>query len=189
MGVKFANDGLRSLAVVGRVTVWALEESRLPGDRGRASIRYDEFACWSASCPHVALAKAADGPGITKDDLERIRPDVVPGTSVLFIVIDEANVDRLGEPFHGRDAPLISTPTSPTPSGDPAGHVRWSLRSPAESGWQGGNLLGIMVSTLVLTSSSSCDHPPPVCFVRWRVTGQQAGFLRTSSRLSPGTTR
>ena len=38
VGVTFAYDGLRSLAVVGRVTVWALEESRRPGDRGRASI-------------------------------------------------------------------------------------------------------------------------------------------------------
>ncbi|HYJ70667.1 MAG TPA: DUF1269 domain-containing protein [Nocardioidaceae bacterium] len=56
-----------------------------------------------------ALAKATDGTGITKGDLERIRTEVVPGTSALFMVTDEADVDRLGERFHGRDATLIST--------------------------------------------------------------------------------
>jgi uncharacterized membrane protein len=56
-----------------------------------------------------ALAKATDGTGITKDDLERIRTEVVPGTSALFMVTEEANLDRLGERFHGRDATLIST--------------------------------------------------------------------------------
>ena len=56
-----------------------------------------------------ALAKATAGTGITKDDLERIRTEVVPGTSALFMVTDEANLDRLGERFHGRDATLIST--------------------------------------------------------------------------------
>jgi uncharacterized membrane protein len=56
-----------------------------------------------------ALAKATDGTGITKGDLERIRTEVVPGTSALFMVTDEADVDRLGERFRGRDATLIST--------------------------------------------------------------------------------
>jgi uncharacterized membrane protein len=56
-----------------------------------------------------ALAKATEGTGITKGDLERIRTEVVPGTSALFMVTEEANLDRLGERFHGRDATLIST--------------------------------------------------------------------------------
>ncbi|RIQ36936.1 DUF1269 domain-containing protein [Jiangella rhizosphaerae] len=56
-----------------------------------------------------ALVKATEGTGITKRDLERIRTEVVPGTSALFMVTDEADVDRLGERFHGRDATLIST--------------------------------------------------------------------------------
>ena len=56
-----------------------------------------------------ALAKATDGTGITKGDLERIRTEVVPGTSALFMVTEEANLDRLGERFHGRDATLIHT--------------------------------------------------------------------------------
>jgi len=33
----------------------------------------------------------------------------VPGTSALFIVTDNADLDRLGERFHGRDSTLIST--------------------------------------------------------------------------------
>ena len=56
-----------------------------------------------------ALAKATSGTGITKDDLERIRTEVVPGTSALFLVTDHADLDRLGERFHGRDSRLIST--------------------------------------------------------------------------------
>jgi uncharacterized membrane protein len=56
-----------------------------------------------------ALAKATDGTGITKEDLERIRTEVVPGTSALFMVTEDADFDRLGERFRGRDATLIST--------------------------------------------------------------------------------
>ncbi|MGB0100814.1 MAG: DUF1269 domain-containing protein [Nocardioides sp.] len=56
-----------------------------------------------------ALAKATDGTGITKDDLARIRTEVTPGTSALFTVTEGADLDRLGERFHGRDARLIST--------------------------------------------------------------------------------
>ena len=56
-----------------------------------------------------ALAKATSGTGITKDDLERIRTEITEGTSALFLVTDEGDLDRLGERFHGRDAKLIST--------------------------------------------------------------------------------
>lgn len=56
-----------------------------------------------------ALAKATDGTGITKGDLERIRTEVTPGTSALFLVSDDADLDRLGERFRGRDGHLIST--------------------------------------------------------------------------------
>jgi uncharacterized membrane protein len=56
-----------------------------------------------------ALVKATDGTGITKGDLERIRTEVTEGTSALFMVTENANLDRLGERFHGRDATLIST--------------------------------------------------------------------------------
>lgn len=56
-----------------------------------------------------ALAKATAGTGITKEDLERIRTEVTPGTSALFVVTENADMDRLGERFHGRDSKLIST--------------------------------------------------------------------------------
>jgi len=56
-----------------------------------------------------ALAKATAGTGITEKDLERIRTEVGPGTSALFLVTENADLDRLGERFHGRDSTLIST--------------------------------------------------------------------------------
>jgi uncharacterized membrane protein len=56
-----------------------------------------------------ALAKATEGTGITKEDLERIRTEVGPGSSALFLVTEGADLDRLGERFHGRDSTLIST--------------------------------------------------------------------------------
>jgi uncharacterized membrane protein len=56
-----------------------------------------------------ALAKATAGTGITKGDLERIRTEITPGTSALFMVTEDADLERLGERFHGRDATLIST--------------------------------------------------------------------------------
>jgi uncharacterized membrane protein len=56
-----------------------------------------------------ALAKATDGTGITEDDLARIRTEVTPGTSALFLVTENADLDRLGERFHARDSQLIST--------------------------------------------------------------------------------
>lgn len=56
-----------------------------------------------------ALAKSTAGTGITERDLERIRTEITPGTSALFMVTAGADLDRLGERFHGRDARLIST--------------------------------------------------------------------------------
>jgi uncharacterized membrane protein len=56
-----------------------------------------------------ALAKSTDGTGLTKEDMERIRTEVTPGTSALFLVTEDANMDRLGERFRGHDTKLIST--------------------------------------------------------------------------------
>lgn len=56
-----------------------------------------------------ALAKATAGTGITKGDLERIRTELAPGSSALFLVTEDADLDRLGERFRGRDSRLIST--------------------------------------------------------------------------------
>ena len=56
-----------------------------------------------------ALSKATEGSGITKEDLERIRTEVVPGTSALFLVTENADFDRLGERFRVGPHTLIST--------------------------------------------------------------------------------
>jgi uncharacterized membrane protein len=56
-----------------------------------------------------ALSKATEGTGITKDDLARIRTEVSEGSSALFLVTDEGNLDRLGERFRGVDKTLIHT--------------------------------------------------------------------------------
>ena len=55
-----------------------------------------------------ALAKSTQGTGITKDDLTRIRTEVVEGTSALFVVTEDADLDRLGERFRF-DTTLITT--------------------------------------------------------------------------------
>ncbi len=56
-----------------------------------------------------ALAKATEGAGITKEDLARIRTEIGEGTSALFVVTEEGNLDRLGERFRGTDKTLITT--------------------------------------------------------------------------------
>src|SRR4051812_47409471 len=56
-----------------------------------------------------ALAKATAGTGITKDDLARIRTEIVEGTSALFVVTEEGDLDRLGERFRGVFTNLIKT--------------------------------------------------------------------------------
>jgi uncharacterized membrane protein len=56
-----------------------------------------------------ALAKSTDGTGITKQDLETIRTEVTEGTSALFLVTDEGDLDRLGDRLHGLDKKLIHT--------------------------------------------------------------------------------
>jgi uncharacterized membrane protein len=56
-----------------------------------------------------ALAKSTEGVGISKEDLTRIRTEIVEGTSALFAVTEEGNLDRLGERLSGFDKKLIST--------------------------------------------------------------------------------
>lgn len=56
-----------------------------------------------------ALAKATKDAGISKADLERIRTEVVPGTSALFLVTEEADLDLLGDRFREPDTTLVST--------------------------------------------------------------------------------
>jgi uncharacterized membrane protein len=56
-----------------------------------------------------AISKATEGTGITKDQLETIRTQVTQGTSALFLVTDQGDIDRLGERFHGMHSKLVAT--------------------------------------------------------------------------------
>jgi uncharacterized membrane protein len=56
-----------------------------------------------------ATVKAMEGTGLKKEDVERIRDEVTPGTSALFLVTENADFDRLGERFHGMNWKLVST--------------------------------------------------------------------------------
>ena len=56
-----------------------------------------------------ALAKSTEGTGITKDDLTRIRTEIVPGTSALFVVTEGGDLDRLGDHVRMGNHTLIHT--------------------------------------------------------------------------------
>jgi uncharacterized membrane protein len=56
-----------------------------------------------------ALAKRTEDVGITKEQLEKIRTEVTEGTSALFVVTEQANIDRLGERMRGVHGTLIAT--------------------------------------------------------------------------------
>jgi len=47
--------------------------------------------------------------GITSAQLETVQREVTPGTSALFAVTEGADLDRLGERFHGLHSTLVST--------------------------------------------------------------------------------
>ena len=56
-----------------------------------------------------AISRRLSRVGIDEDQIEQIRGSVVPGTSALFAVTDHADLDRLGERFHGLQHTLIAT--------------------------------------------------------------------------------
>ena len=56
-----------------------------------------------------ALAKATQDAGITKEQLETIRSQVTEGTSALFVVTEQADVDRLAERMRGMHTTLLAT--------------------------------------------------------------------------------
>lgn len=56
-----------------------------------------------------ALAKATQGLGITEEQLESIGRSVTEGSSLLFLVTEEGNLDRLGERFRGVQMKLLET--------------------------------------------------------------------------------
>ena len=56
-----------------------------------------------------AISKVTQDSGITKDQLQKIRTEVTPGTSALFALTEEGDLDRIGERFHGMHSKLIDT--------------------------------------------------------------------------------
>jgi len=56
-----------------------------------------------------AISKATEGTGITKEQLETIRAQVTEGTSALFVVTEEGNLDQLGDRFHGMHWKLVDS--------------------------------------------------------------------------------
>jgi uncharacterized membrane protein len=55
------------------------------------------------------LKKSTEKLGISGEDLDRIRTEITEGTSALFVVSDQGNLDRLGERFRGVDMTLLQT--------------------------------------------------------------------------------
>jgi uncharacterized membrane protein len=58
-----------------------------------------------------AISKATKDAGIDKEQLETIRTQITEGTSALFAVTDEADIDRLGERLrlHSMGSTLVAT--------------------------------------------------------------------------------
>lgn len=56
-----------------------------------------------------ALARHTEGVGIDRKQLETIREQVTAGTSALFAVTQDGDLDRVGERFHGMSGKLIAT--------------------------------------------------------------------------------
>lgn len=55
-----------------------------------------------------ALSKMTASAGISKEQLETIRTQVTPGTSALFVVTEEGDLDRVGDRLHMHST-LIAT--------------------------------------------------------------------------------
>jgi uncharacterized membrane protein len=56
-----------------------------------------------------AISKATQDAGISKEQLETIRTQITEGTSALFAVTEEADLDRLGERLSGMGSTLVAT--------------------------------------------------------------------------------
>jgi uncharacterized membrane protein len=55
------------------------------------------------------LLRAREGLGVTEEQLNRIRSEITEGTSALFLVTENANLDRLGERLRGWHSKLLET--------------------------------------------------------------------------------
>jgi uncharacterized membrane protein len=57
----------------------------------------------------IGAISKTEGTGITREQPETIRTEVTEGTSALFVVTEERDLDRVGERFHGMHWKLIAT--------------------------------------------------------------------------------
>lgn len=55
------------------------------------------------------LAKSTEDAGITKEQLEKIRVEITEGTSALFVVTEQGDLDRLGDRMRGMRSTLLAT--------------------------------------------------------------------------------
>ena len=58
--------------------------------------------------------KSMEAIGINKDQFETLKSEVVPGTSALFVVTTDGDLDRVAERFHGLHSTLVTSNLSPT---------------------------------------------------------------------------
>jgi uncharacterized membrane protein len=56
-----------------------------------------------------AYLKMRQGLGVTDEQIERIRAEITEGTSALFLVTEQADLDRLGERVRGVFTQLVDT--------------------------------------------------------------------------------
>ncbi|PFG20647.1 DUF1269 domain-containing protein [Serinibacter salmoneus] len=56
-----------------------------------------------------AVSSLADDYGVTKDEIEVLKNELAPGTSILLAVTSNGDLDRVGERFHGLKATLVAT--------------------------------------------------------------------------------
>src|SRR5829696_7743963 len=107
------------------VVSWPVGQKRPDTDHGHDAMRHGSWgALWGLMfgalffVPLVgaavgaaigAVAKVTQGVGITKEQLETIRSTVTEGTSALFLVTEQGDLDRLGERFHGTHMKLVDT--------------------------------------------------------------------------------
>lgn len=56
-----------------------------------------------------ALTKSLGRVGITEEQMDTLRWQITEGTSALFVVTDKADLDKVGERFHGLHWVLIDT--------------------------------------------------------------------------------
>lgn len=67
----------------------------------------------AAGAAMAGIGHMTEGAGIGKKQLEQMRSEITEGTSALFLVTEEGNLDRLGERFRGVHSRLVETNLTP----------------------------------------------------------------------------